>query len=101
MLDIKLKYFLSFYQRIQLSLLFLIILPFTISSVITYFFIKNEVTERITTSNQQIVNIIASDLTGTIDDITFSTIVLARDTAIKDKLDRLKESNKIQYLSGI
>ena len=95
MLDIKLKYILSFYQRIQLSLLFLIILPFTISSIITYFFIKNEVTERITTSNQQIVNIIASDLTGTIDDITFTTVVLARDTAIKDKLDRLKESDKI------
>ncbi|WP_090764094.1 sensor histidine kinase [Bacillus sp. OK048] len=95
-MDIKLKYFLSFYQRIQLSLLFLVILPFTISSIITYFFIKNEVTERITTSNQQIVNIIASDLTDTIDDITFSTIVLARDTAIKDKLDRLKESNKIR-----
>ncbi|MEH7113069.1 histidine kinase [Neobacillus niacini] len=94
-MDIKLKYILSFYQRIQLSLLFLIILPFTISSIISYFFIKNEVTDRITTSNQQIVNIIASDITGTIDDLAFSTVVIARDTAIKDKLDRLKDSNKI------
>ncbi|MEH7245435.1 histidine kinase [Neobacillus niacini] len=94
-MDIKLKYILTFYQRIQLSLLFLIILPFTISSIITYFIIKNEVTDRITTSNQQIVNIIANDLTGTIDDLTFATVVIARDAAIKDKLDKLKEMDKI------
>ena len=92
---VKLKYILTFYQRIQLSLIFLIILPFTISSIITYVIINNEVTDRITTSNQQIVNIIASDLTDTIDDITFSTVMIARDTTIKEKLNSLKGSNKI------
>ena len=94
-MEVKLKYILTFYQRIQLSLLFLIILPFTISSIITYVIINNEVTDRITTSNQQILNIIASDLTDTIDDITFSTVMIARDTNIKDKLNSLKGSNKI------
>ncbi|MDR7078471.1 sensor histidine kinase YesM [Neobacillus niacini] len=91
----KLKYILTFYQRIQLSLLFLVILPFTISSIITYVIINNEVTDRITSSNQQILNIIASDLTDTIDDITFSTVMIARDTTIKEKLNSLKGSNKI------
>ncbi|MEH7176884.1 cache domain-containing sensor histidine kinase [Neobacillus vireti] len=91
----KLKYILTFYQRIQLSLLFLIILPFTISSIITYVIINNEVTDRVIISNQQIVNIIATDLTDTIDDITFSTVMIARDINIKEKLNSLKGSSKI------
>jgi two-component system, sensor histidine kinase YesM len=94
--EVKLKYILSFYQRIQLSLIFLVILPFTISSIITYFIINNEVTERVTSSNQQIVNIIASDITNTIDDITFATVIAARDIYFKEKLNSLSVTKKIE-----
>ncbi|WP_042454135.1 cache domain-containing sensor histidine kinase [Neobacillus dielmonensis] len=91
----KLKNNLSFYQRIQFSLLFLIILPFTICSIITYYIIRHDVTERITTSNQQVMNTIRNDVTNTIDDITFSTVLMSRDINTQEKLTSLVETKKI------
>lgn len=91
----KWKYGLSFYQRIQLSLIFLVILPIFLISVISYFIIKQEVTESITLSNQQLVNIISSDLTKTIDDITFSTVLIANDTSMQERVNKLKEVKEI------
>jgi len=86
---------LSFYQRIQLSLIFLVIIPIFLISVISYLIIKEEVTERITSSNQQLVNIITNDLNKTIDDITFSTVLVANDSSMYDRVNKLREVKKI------
>jgi two-component system, sensor histidine kinase YesM len=86
---------LSFYQRIQLSLIFLVIIPIFLISVISYLIIKEEVTERITSSNQQLVNIITNDLNKTIDDITFSTVLVANDPTMYERVDKLREVKKI------
>ncbi|MEH7384933.1 histidine kinase [Bacillus sp. JJ1521] len=91
----KWRYRLSFYQRIQLSLIFLVILPILLISVISYIIIKKEVTESVTLSNQQLVNIISSDLTKTIDDITFSTVLVANDTSMQERVNKLKEVKEI------
>lgn len=86
---------LSFYQRIQLSLIFLVIIPIFLISVISYLIIKEEVTERITSSNQQLVNIITNDLNKTIDDITFSTVLVANDSSMYERVNKLREVKKI------
>lgn len=93
---LKYIYKFSFYQRIQILLLIFIFLPLAISLILSYFIISDEVTGRITASNNQLLNIIATDVTTTIDDISFTTVLMDRDKDFQEKFLKLKDIETIR-----
>lgn len=88
-------YHFSFYQRIQLLLVVFIILPVTVSLVVFYIITKEEVTDRVVNSNEQLLDVISTEIRNTIDDITFSTVLMERETELQNMLLELRDLEEI------
>lgn len=82
----------SFYRRIQLSFLLFILLPFIFVTLWSYSSIKQNVTDKITRSNEDVLTVISDALSKTIDHISFASVYLSpsSDTNVTESLRFLK-----------
>lgn len=85
----------SFYRKLQLSFIVLIILPVFLLSIYTYTVYKNIVLEKIELSNEIVLNVVKNDIEKTIKDISFSSQIITNDNEVKDSLIALKDTEKI------
>ncbi len=90
---------LTFYKRVQILLMLFILLPIFIVSVISYFIITREVTDRIRESNAQVVRAVGADLAQAIDDVTFVANYFASDGVFHDALFGLRDTDRLNSFS--
>ena len=85
----------SFYRRIQLSFLFLILLPFIVVTFWSYSSVKHSVIDKITRSNEDMLRVISNQVTKTIDSISFASVYFSEsyDTNVLESLRYLKVSS--------
>ncbi|TYP74865.1 sensor histidine kinase [Paenibacillus methanolicus] len=82
----------SFYRRIQLSLIVFILLPLAFVSVASYYLIKDVVVEKVNASNQNMVNVMASDLDKNVEDMIYaSNLFGASDSNTLEELIAFKD----------
>lgn len=82
----KLTHYLTFYHKIQISLLFFILLPLLTATMTSYFIIKDEVTKRIQASNNQVLKVISEDLKKSLEDVNAIANLITSDTSIHNRL---------------
>ncbi|QIZ07184.1 histidine kinase [Priestia megaterium] len=63
----------TFYRKIQISLFIFILFPLAIASVFSYSLIREVVVEKVKDSRQNVVNVYASDLNQTVEEIVYAT----------------------------
>jgi two-component system sensor histidine kinase YesM len=97
----------SFYTRLQVLLIVMVILPCFMTTWISYGMIKSVVIEKIKANNQQLVEVISNRLTEMIDDIAYSSNYIIQDPSNVSTLYQLQEMKTlssyedIQYLDKI
>ncbi|MFB9326536.1 sensor histidine kinase [Paenibacillus aurantiacus] len=86
----------SFYRRIQISLIVFILLPLAFVSVASYYLIKDVVVEKVNASNQNMVNVMASDLDKNVEDMIYaSNLFGASDSNTLEDLIAFKEVSNL------
>lgn len=85
----------SFYRKLQISFIFLIIIPVLLLSVYTYTLYKNIVLEKVELSNETVVNVLKNDIEKTIRDMILASQIIVADHQIKDALVELKGKDRI------
>ncbi|MFH5185900.1 hypothetical protein ACHHV8_26435 [Paenibacillus sp. TAB 01] len=86
----------SFYWRIQLSFLLLILLPTLAVSLYSYSLIKDNVTGKIKLSNESVLALMTKDLTKMIDDLTFASNFFVQDLNVRSRLRTFKDVERIE-----
>jgi two-component system sensor histidine kinase YesM len=89
----------TFYRRVQILLILFILLPILVVTIISYFMITQEVTERIRESNAQVVRAVGVDLSDAIDDVTFVANYLANDVTFHDSLSEMQNMKRLESFS--
>ncbi|GIO37694.1 hypothetical protein J41TS12_25550 [Paenibacillus antibioticophila] len=86
----------SLYQRIQLSFIIFIILPFAIITYNTYTSIRENVARNVKETNLNTVDVIADNLNKTVESILFTSLYFAelKDTEMLESLRVLSESTR-------
>ncbi|WP_413378200.1 sensor histidine kinase [Alkalihalobacillus sp. 1P02AB] len=64
---------LTFYKKIQLSLIIFILIPLTFAFILSYYLVQKSVIEKVENSRQNLVDIIAADINKNIEDIIYSS----------------------------
>ncbi|NOU85994.1 HAMP domain-containing protein [Paenibacillus sp. LMG 31460] len=67
----------SFYRKTQLSFSILILLPLVFVSILSYFLIKGVVIDKVHASNQNVVDVISSDLNKNVEDIIYASYLFS------------------------
>lgn len=88
----------SFYIRIQLSLLFFILLPLISASFIAYVAIKDITLEKVKASQHNVINMIAHDVTKSVEDIIYATNLISfnRSPAFIETLKDFKDVSSLK-----
>ncbi|MBB3110211.1 sensor histidine kinase YesM [Paenibacillus phyllosphaerae] len=86
----------SFYRRIQLSFIIFILVPVLTVSVISYAMTKNTLMEKIRTTHQSVLDVMAKDITKLIDDLTFVSHYYVKDEQIRSQLKAFRGKTKIE-----
>ncbi|NEW04576.1 HAMP domain-containing protein [Paenibacillus sp. SYP-B3998] len=76
----------TFYRRIQISFLLLILLPTVLVSFFNYSTTNRHVKEKITLSNEAVLAIMGKDLSKMIDDLTFASNFFVQDPNVRKQL---------------
>ncbi|WP_187274147.1 sensor histidine kinase [Paenibacillus sp. N3.4] len=76
----------SFYRRIQISFLLLILLPTVLVSFYNYSTTNRDVKEKMTLSNESVLAVMGKDLNKMIDDLTFASNFFVQDTNVRLQL---------------
>ncbi|CAH0118961.1 histidine kinase [Paenibacillus sp. MSJ-34] len=84
----------SFYMRNQLTMFIFILLPLSIVSFMAFFLIKDVVIDKVQSSRQNVVNVIAGDMEKSVEDIIYASN-LFRYNALYDDLKAFKNVNRI------
>jgi two-component system, sensor histidine kinase YesM len=63
----------TFYRKIQISFIIFILFPLAIASVFSYSLIRGVVVEKVKDSRQNVVNVFASDINQTVEEIVYAT----------------------------
>ncbi|WNR46081.1 cache domain-containing sensor histidine kinase [Paenibacillus roseipurpureus] len=71
----------TFYRRIQISFLFLILLPTLAASLVNYYNTRDTVREKIGISNEALLSVMARDISQVIDNMTYATNLYTQDPA--------------------
>ncbi|WNR42996.1 sensor histidine kinase [Paenibacillus roseipurpureus] len=87
---------LTFYQKILFSLLGFLLLPILAGLIISYWTIKQTVTDKINLSNKQFIELVAKDITKTTDEVVNNSNFLLHDAELLKELSVLKEASTIQ-----
>ncbi|MEC0208680.1 histidine kinase [Paenibacillus ehimensis] len=85
----------SYYRRIQLSFLSLILLPIVIVSVFLLSMTRDAVMEKIRLTNQSVVDVMAKDITKTIDDLTYASNFFIQDPSARAQLRSFTDTRQI------
>ncbi|UKS26879.1 histidine kinase [Paenibacillus sp. HWE-109] len=83
----------SFYTRIQVSFLLLILLPTTLISFLSYSATQENVKDKIQLSNQSVLKVMAMDIAKMIDDLAYASNFFVQD---KQALDPLRGFRSMQ-----
>lgn len=67
----------SYYRRLQISFLALILLPFTAVTLWSYLSVRQNVSDKILRTNQETITVIANQIEKTIDSISFASLYLS------------------------
>lgn len=83
----------SFYRRIQLSFFFFILLPFIFVTLWSYTSVKENVTDKISRSNEDVLTVISDAISKTVDSISFASVYFSQsyDTNVTESLRYLKD----------
>ncbi|GGG12638.1 hypothetical protein GCM10010913_38030 [Paenibacillus aceti] len=84
----------SFYMRNQLTLLMFILLPLSIVSFTAFFLIKDVVIDKVQSSRQNVVDVMAGDMEKSVEDIIYASN-LFRFNALYDDLQVFKNVDQI------
>ena len=84
----------SFYMRNQLTLLMFILLPLSIVSFTAFFLIKDVVIDKVQSSRQNVVDVMAGDMEKSVEDIIYASN-LFRFNALYDDLQAFKNVDQI------
>jgi len=76
----------SYYRRIQLSFLILVLLPLIAVSLLSYHTTKNNIVDKIRASNQGTLNVMARDIAKTVDDLVFASDFMIQDANLRPRL---------------
>ncbi|WP_036745884.1 cache domain-containing sensor histidine kinase [Paenibacillus sp. UNC451MF] len=91
----------TFYRRIQISFLLLILLPTVAVSYISYSVTQNNVKEKIRLSNESVIAVMAKDITKMIDDLTYSSNFFVQDTNVRKELRSFADTKRIGNYSDL
>ncbi|MFE5319493.1 sensor histidine kinase [Paenibacillus sp. NPDC056579] len=86
----------TFYRRIQISFLLLILLPTVAVSFISYSVTQNNVKEKIQLSNESVVSVMSKDITKMIDDLTYSSNFFVQDVNVRKALRSFADTKRIE-----
>lgn len=83
----------SFYRRLQFSFIIFILLPFIAVTFWSYSSVGRNVSDKITLSNQETLNVIAHQMEKTIDGISFASVFFSQpyDSDVLERLRGLKD----------
>ncbi|CAM4339332.1 sensor histidine kinase [Paenibacillus typhae] len=84
----------SFHRRLQFTFLVLILLPFIVVTFWSYTSVRENVSDKITRSNEETLKVIANQLEKTVDNISFVSVYFseAYDPAVLESLRYLKDA---------
>src|SRR5689334_21897383 len=85
----------SFYRKIQLSLLLLVLLPISGSAFLTYVFIQHNIQNNIQQKNEAYLALIAKDITKSMDNLDIAIRYLVQDKNVLINLDVLKTADHV------
>ncbi|QGQ95112.1 HAMP domain-containing protein [Paenibacillus psychroresistens] len=91
----------SFYRRIQISFLILILLPTIIVSFINYFNTQKSVKEKIELSNKSLLMVMSKDITRMVDDLTYASNFFVQDSNVRSRLKDFKSIKQIESFSDL
>jgi two-component system sensor histidine kinase YesM len=86
----------SYYRKIQLSFILLVLLPMITVSIFSYSITKAKVLEKIQLTNQSFLDVMAKDITKTIDDLTFASHFFVQDEFAREYLRKYAQMDGIQ-----
>jgi two-component system sensor histidine kinase YesM len=92
------RYFrsMTFYKRLQLSLLLLVLLPVAGSAIFTYFLIQHNINQSMEERNSAYLNLVSQEISKTLNMIDISSRYLAQDTATLSRMRNLKDTTAIR-----
>ncbi|WP_159886049.1 cache domain-containing sensor histidine kinase [Paenibacillus puerhi] len=86
----------TYYRRIQISFLLLILLPTIVVSYINFTVTQSNVKEKIRLSNEALVGLVAKDITKMIDGLTYASNHFVQDITVQDELRRFMNMKRIE-----
>ncbi|WP_165861410.1 cache domain-containing sensor histidine kinase [Paenibacillus paeoniae] len=89
----------SYYRRIQLSFLILVLLPLIAVSLLSYHTTKANIIDKIHASNQGTLNVMARDILKTVDDLVFASDFMMQDTSLRPRLKYFMNMNGIEQFA--
>lgn len=76
----------TYYRRIQIAFLLLILLPTIVVSYINFMVTQSNVKDKIRLSNESVINLVAKDITKMIDGLTYTSNSFVQDMTVKNEL---------------
>jgi sensor histidine kinase YesM len=73
----------TYYRKIQLSFVILILLPIVTVSIISYLLIRNASMENIELTNKSILQLMEKDIEGTISDLAYASLIFVENDLLK------------------
>ncbi|SDC28023.1 Sensor histidine kinase YesM [Paenibacillus sp. UNCCL117] len=86
----------TYYRRIQLSFFVLILLPIIAVSVILLMMTRNAVMDKIRVANKAVLEVMAKDVTKTIDDLTYASNFFVQDQNALNQLRGFRNTRAIE-----
>ena len=88
----------SFHRRLQFTFLILILLPFIVVTFWSYTSVRENVSDKITRSNEETLKVIANQIEKTVDSISFVSVYFseAYDPAVLESLRYLKNAGNFE-----
>ncbi|MFD0588716.1 sensor histidine kinase [Paenibacillus sp. GCM10027627] len=86
----------SYYRRIQLSFLALVLLPIIAVSLLSFHMTKATIIDKILTSNQGTLNVMGRDISKTVDDLVFASDFMIQDLTLRPRLQYFSQMRGIE-----
>ncbi|MFD0693812.1 sensor histidine kinase [Paenibacillus sp. GCM10027628] len=91
----------SFYRRIQISFLLLILLPTALVAFFNYTTTNRDVKEKITLSNESVLAVMGKDLNKMIDDLTYASNFFVQDSNVRLQLRSFADVKAIDSYANL
>lgn len=85
----------TYYRRIQISFLLLILLPTIVVSYINYMVTQSNVKDKIKLSNESVIALVAKDISKMIDGLTYASNSFVQDTTVRNELRQFNDMKRI------